>query len=205
MEQSKEWTPVNEVEWFKKCSKCKDVKSLSEFAKDKSRLDGYSYNCKSCKKAYRNANKDKSKAYYQDNKDKKKAYYQDNKYKIRENQTVYNKRKRHTNPMFKLKDNLRKRLSSAIKRKGYSKNTKTADTLGCSWELLKEYLESQFVNGMNWDNYGKWHIDHIKPLASANTEEEIYNLNHYTNLQPLWAEDNLRKSDNIDYKQFRLL
>ena len=107
--------------------------------------------------------------------------------------------------MFKLKDNLRKRLSSAIKRKGYSKNTKTADTLGCSWEFLKEYLEAQFVDGMNWDNYGEWHIDHIKPLALAKTEEEVYNLNHYTNLQPLWAEDNMRKKDNIDFKQFRLL
>jgi hypothetical protein len=58
-------------------------------------------------------------------------------------------------------------------------------------------LEKQFVVGMSWDNRNKWHIDHIIPLSSAKTEEEIYKLAHYTNLQPLWAEDNLSKGDTI--------
>ncbi len=69
--------------------------------------------------------------------------------------------------------------------------------MGCSPELLKEYLEKQFVDGMCWDNRNEWHIDHIIPLSLAKTEEEIYKLCHYTNLQPLWAEDNLRKSNKI--------
>ena len=71
--------------------------------------------------------------------------------------------------------------------------------MGCSPQFLKEYLENQFTEGMSWDNHSQygWHIDHIIPLSSANTEEEIYNLCHYTNLQPLWAEENLRKSDKI--------
>ena len=60
-----------------------------------------------------------------------------------------------------------------------------------------EYLENLFTENMNWSNYGEWHIDHIMPLSPANTEEEIYNLCHYTNLQPLWGEDNLKKSNKI--------
>ena len=64
-------------------------------------------------------------------------------------------------------------------------------------QILKEHLELQFVDGMSWDNRSEWHIDHIIPLSSAKTDEEIYKLCHYTNLQPLWAEDNLKKSNKI--------
>jgi hypothetical protein len=59
------------------------------------------------------------------------------------------------------------------------------------------HLESKFVDGMSWDNRSRWHIDHIMPLASAKTEEELVALCHYTNLQPLWAAENLRKSDKL--------
>jgi len=64
-------------------------------------------------------------------------------------------------------------------------------------EQLKEHLEKQFDENMTWDNYGEWHIDHIIPLSSANTEEEMYKLCHYTNLQPLWAIDNIIKANTI--------
>ena len=66
---------------------------------------------------------------------------------------------------------------------------------------LKNYIENKFTEGMSWDNYGKWHIDHIIPLNSAKTEEEIIKLCYYTNLQPLWASDNIRKKDKTD-RQF---
>ena len=69
--------------------------------------------------------------------------------------------------------------------------------MGCSPLQLKEHLEKQFTNGMCWENRSKWHIDHIIPLSSAKTEDELYNLCHYTNLQPLWAVDNLKKSNRI--------
>jgi hypothetical protein len=71
--------------------------------------------------------------------------------------------------------------------------------VGCTPQELKEHLEKQFKEGMTWDNHGMygWHIDHIIPLSSATTEEELYKLCHFTNLQPLWAEENLSKGNRI--------
>jgi hypothetical protein len=82
---------------------------------------------------------------------------------------------------------------------GSKKDRKTFDIIGCTPQFLKEHLENQFVGDMNWNNHGLfgWHIDHIIPLSSAKTEEELYKLCHYSNLQPLWAEDNLKKSNKI--------
>ena len=62
---------------------------------------------------------------------------------------------------------------------------------------LKEHMERQFIKGMNWENRDQWHIDHIIPLATAQCEDDVIRLNHYTNLQPLWAEDNLSKGSKI--------
>ena len=71
--------------------------------------------------------------------------------------------------------------------------------VGCSPQSLREHIESKFAGGMSWDNYGVngWHLDHIIPLASAKNKEEIIKLNHYTNLQPLWAIENLKKGSQI--------
>lgn len=95
-----------------------------------------------------------------------------------------------------LANNLRSRLRLAIKNQ--QKAGSAVADLGCSISELKQHLESQFQTGMNWQNYGQWHIDHIQPLASFNLEdrEQFLAANHYTNLQPLWAEDNLRKGDH---------
>ena len=100
-----------------------------------------------------------------------------------------------------MKVNLRRRTSIAFKNKGYNKSTKTQEMLGVDWEVCKAHIEIQFAKGMSWSNYGEWHIDHIIPLASANTEEELKKLCHYSNLQPLWAFDNLMKSDKINGQQ----
>ena len=79
------------------------------------------------------------------------------------------------------------------------KKNKKVEILGCTPEFLKEYLEKQFTEGMTWENHGLygWHIDHIIPLSSATTKEEVIKLNHYSNLQPLWAIDNLKKGGII--------
>lgn len=90
-------------------------------------------------------------------------------------------------------------MSYAIK--GNSKNGSAVRDLGCSIEELKTYLESKWQPGMNWDNWSKdgWHIDHIRPLASFDLSdpEQLRQACHYTNLQPLWAEDNFKKSDSV--------
>lgn len=105
-----------------------------------------------------------------------------------------------SDPKNAMADRVRRRINDFMKKMGYKKNNKTHKIIGCTWDELKLHIELQFTDGMSWENRSEWHIDHIIPLASAKTEEDVIRLNHYTNLQPLWAEDNLRKSDKMDYQ-----
>tara|TARA_R110000796_G_scaffold160981_1_gene277724 strand:- start:9 stop:629 length:621 start_codon:yes stop_codon:yes gene_type:complete len=201
---------------MKKCITCEIEKEEAEFSKAKANKDGLG-NCKSCvkecKKEYYQANKERikecHKKYYQANKERKKEqikechkkYYQDNKEKINKKTLEYQKVKRLKDPLYKMKGNLRTRTSTAFRNKGYNKNSKTQKMLGVSWEVCKAHIQRQFTKGMTWDNSAEWHIDHIIPLTSANTEEELKKLCHYSNLQPLWAIDNLMKSAKINGQQ----
>lgn len=106
-------------------------------------------------------------------------------------------RKRSRNIKSRLSNLMRNRVVSAIRHGGYQKRTRTSELLGCSWNDFIEHIQRQFSIGMSWSNYGKWHIDHIIPLASAASEDALIKLFHYTNLQPLWAEDNIRKGASI--------
>jgi hypothetical protein len=123
-------------------------------------------------------------------------YNQDNRRRHRE----YQKERRASDPVFALAQRCRSRIYKARKHKGFSKDSTTAEMLGCTWEEFTAHIESQFTDGMSWDNMSKWHIDHIVPLASAENEEETLDLCHYTNLQPLWAEDNMTKGARLDWK-----
>lgn len=153
------------------------------------------------KKTPRNPEKTKEnhKKYYQKNRDKVlkqcKKYRQENR-KKRYKQEL---EKKSSNFLYQLTCAMRSRTSIILKRKKIKKNNKTINIIGCSMKFLKEYLERQFKEAMTWENYGNkgWHIDHIIPLASATTEEEVYKLCHYTNLQPLWAHENLSKGSKI--------
>lgn len=117
---------------------------------------------------------------------------------VRKNRKRYsdNKVLRYKNDLdFRIKEKLRTRLSRAVSR---NRETPSAvRDLGCSIRELKLYLENRFIEGMSWDNYGKWHIDHIVPLNSFDLKnpEELKKAIHYSNLQPLWESDNKRKSD----------
>lgn len=162
------------------------------------------------KKEYRKNNKEKitetAKKYRQTEKYKKyrKKYRKENKEKILDQQrkrpdyfSEYKKIKYKNDIIYRITVLCRARVGEIMKIKNINKRNTTFEIIGCTPEFLKEYLEKQFVDGMNWENRGEWHIDHIIPLASAKTEEEVYKLCHYTNLQPLWAEENLRKGNKI--------
>jgi hypothetical protein len=135
-------------------------------------------------------------------------YNKHTKEKINERRKI----KLKNNPSFRLANNLRCRLGSSLRRQNAPKNNRTMDYTNCTVKFLYEYLEYQFTDGMNWKNMGTrengsagWDIDHRRPCASfdLNNEEEKYMCFHWTNLQPMWHEDNLRKSDEYDPKSFR--
>jgi len=108
------------------------------------------------------------------------------------------KRKWENDELFAMKVRIRNLIRNTFRKAGHTKPEKrTEGILGCNYDELKSHLESQFVDGMSWDNRGEWHIDHIIPLSSATNKESLIELSHYTNLQPLWAEDNLEKSNKI--------
>lgn len=116
-------------------------------------------------------------------------------YKVRRNKLERERRK--TDPMYRLIVNSRRRVRYLLNNKSSTKNKSTEKIIGCSYSEYKKHLEKGFTEGMTWDNYGEWHIDHIIPLSSAKTESEIYNLLNYKNTQPLWAMDNLKKGNKI--------
>ena len=193
---------------MKKCSKCSQVKPLSEFYAEKKQSDGKRSQCKTCtnitNKKYHDKNKDKiteyHKKYYEENKTKlkndRRDYYKNNKDKVNKQHTQYIRDRRRNDPEFRLLGNIRARLYKSLK--GLTKSEASIQYIGCNLDTLKKHLESQFTEGMTWENYGKWHVDHIKPLASfdftgAHKESQLKDAWHFTNLQPLWAKDNLIK------------
>jgi hypothetical protein len=99
---------------------------------------------------------------------------------------------------------LRSRLFSAMKRYDNRKKQHTLEYLGCTLEHFRDNFGAKFTPNMNWENQGKWHLDHIKPCASfdLSKEEEIHQCFHYTNMQPLWGPENLSKSDTFDPVEF---
>jgi hypothetical protein len=127
------------------------------------------------------------------NPEKRKQYRENYKPRKREQR----KERRDTDPIFNLTNRMRCRLVKYLTILNITKTNKTFEIVGCTPEFLKEHLEKQFTDGMTWENRNKWHIDHIVPLSSAKTEDELYKLCHYTNLQPLWAEENMKKSNKI--------
>ena len=170
---------------------------------------------------YRRANKERIKqkhaAYYTQNKERlkqqKAAYYAQNKEHIKQKTAAYytqnkgkiikciqerKKNRINTDEIFKFIFLARKITAGAFRRKGFVKKGRTEALLGCSFEEARRHIEKQFKPGMSWENRSEWHIDHIIPLASAKTEEEVIKLCHYTNLQPLWARENLRKGAKHD-------
>ena len=139
--------------------------------------------------------------YYQQNKERlikqSNTYYKHNQEKVQMRHSKYYRMKIHSDINFKLAAKLRNRLNDALN--GKRKYISAVKDLGCTVDELRIYLESKFQPGMTWDNYGKWHVDHIMPISSFDLSdpEQQKAVCHYTNLQPLWAIDNLKKGDKI--------
>jgi len=136
--------------------------------------------------------------YYSRNQERIKEYRQQNREKIRQYMQAYRRQRTISDVEFRLVHTLRTRIYRAIKKQGTTKSTKSIDLLGTTISQVRAHLESQFLPGMTWENHGKsgWHIDHIRPCASFDLTDPIQQKEcfHYTNLQPLWATDNLKKS-----------
>jgi len=164
------------------------------------------------KRNYYILNKDsillKRKESYENNKESKLEYQKEYQKNNRENRNLYLNKRRENDPLFKLITNVRNLIYNSFYYNGYSKNSKTEELLGCSFVDLKKYLESKFEPWMTWENRGLyngelnygWDIDHIIPLSSVNSEEDIIKLNNYINLQPLCSKINRDiKKDNLEY------
>lgn len=220
---------MTNCEQTKVCTTCKKAKELNEFHKEKKGKYGVKSKCKECFYEYKR-NNPKEKEYRRTNyvrhREKKlaykKQYYWDNVEKIGEYNKEYNSRaevkeaktkynreyernRRANDSLYDFKKNIKSTISRSISSNGYRKKSRTQVILGCSYEFVRRYFERQFTDGMSWDNYGEWEIDHIKPMSSAKTEEQAIELNHYTNLQPLWKKDNREKNNKIINKQLRFL
>lgn len=207
---------------MKTCTKCRSKKDLNQFNKDKSRRDGLSNKCKECIREYRKIHREqnleklrtiskeygrthrkeqlaRNYSYRKRNYDKYRSA--ENKRKRRqykENPNIFKMRKQryaNNHPEDKIRRGLRIRLLQAIKFN--QKAGSAIHDLGCSIKEFIKYIESKFKSGMSWNNYGinGWHIDHIIPLSKFNLtiRKEFLKACHFTNMQPLWANENLAK------------
>ena len=195
----------------KRCTKCQGEfpATLEFFHKHSRGKYGLKAKCKNCCKAYKRDHYKKyktkireyNKQYYELNGYAKleyqKEYYRLNRDARVKYQMQYNKNRHHSDPHFKIKKNLSSRMQRFFSKNG----DRTIDFIGCSIDDLKLHLEKQFTDGMSWENYGDWHVDHIRPccsfdLTDPEQQRECFN---YTNLQPLWARDNLAKSGRYEF------
>jgi hypothetical protein len=187
----------------KKCPNCSSTKDCGDFHKNKRSKDGLACICKLCanqkRKEFYVLHPDyeitRKKKFYLNNKDRFHQTYLKKKKHILKRQLKYVNNKNKYDINFKLYNVLRNRIGMAIKNN--YKSSSSVILLGCSIPELKIHLESQFKDGMTWDNHGihGWHIDHIKPCSSfdlSKPEEQLKCFN-YTNLQPLWAIENISK------------
>lgn len=203
---------------MKICTKCKIEKSFDNFSKDSNGKFGFKSSCKFCISQYQKNNKERihrqqkeyrknsvhiKKEYYENNKEKiqlyQRKYRELNKEKLYEQRKSWRDNRLKNDPLFKFSCNVRTLIGNSFKRGNnqFRKNAKSEAILGCTIEEFKSYIESKFKYNMSWENRNEWHLDHIYPVSLATSEEEIVRLNHYTNFQPLWAEDNISKGKKI--------
>ena len=188
----------------KRCTKCNIIKPFEGYALYKPGFMGRKARCLVCDSKYdkeyqsktnTRAKRDKSpKA-----KEYRKKYMAENKDWWKKYEREYKSSRRQEDMFFKIKGNLSSRLSNLIKNRGVGQ--RTIELLGCDRDTFLQHIKLQFTEGMTWENYGLkgWHVDHIIPISSYDltNEDEVKKACHYTNLQPLWWQDNLEKGNKI--------
>jgi len=201
------------------CSKCKVEKQLCDFHNNKTNKGGKHCQCKSCTKLNYKYNKkipiinleesierkkirDLKKSLYN------KKYREENRERLRVKRNIDKQNRINKNPLTKLRFRISNNITVSLKRNGGKKLCKTTDILGCSFDYFRNHIESLWESWMSWENYGNpkdgiyelnktWDLDHIIPSSKATTEEEILELNHYSNFQPLCSHNNrfIKKGD----------
>jgi hypothetical protein len=194
------------------CIRCEKEKELNEFSRGKKSKDGYRNQYKAClndlaKIRFDNLSEEEKNRRRAIKNQINRKFWENNiddpefKLKQKNRRREYHLNKLETDPIYKIKIAYSRRLNKYLRRGKCDKSDKVAyflDKLGCTFEEFKLYLESKFEGWMSWENYGKyngelnygWDIDHITPLSKAKTEDDIYNLSHYSNLQPLCSRIN---------------
>jgi hypothetical protein len=187
----------------KTCNTCGENKPIDEFIKQK-RI------CKTCQskylKEYYENNKEKYSKYnkekYQQNseeiKKKTSEYSKNNRDKVNKSSRKYKKEVLSKDPLYLLNKSIGSCIRKSFRSKNLRKDFKTREIIGCPMIEFKSYIESLFLEGMTWENRSMWHLDHIIPISFGENKEEIILLNHFTNFRPMWATDNIIKSDNIE-------
>jgi hypothetical protein len=200
------------------CNECRGIERLAERDEiNERRREAWRQNPEEGRRKareYYQKNRDelgeKVNAYRQENREnilaKERRYRKGNADRIRANYREYVKNRRMIDPNFKLRGNLRNRVKDVLNRGKYKKSAHTMELLGCTVDFFKKHLESRFRDGMSWDNYGGksgWQIDHILPCASFDLSkpEEQRVCFHYTNLQPLLADENRKKHTKIEQQK----
>lgn len=208
-------------EGFKRCCKCNEIKAKTEYGKCSKAKDGLRYECNICRSKYYLTNReyliDKRRKHYADNKERisernkryrikneevcrknNQRYYLNNTESIKKRTKQYHYQRIQEDIGYKIQQRCRTRIYKALK--GYVKSQTTIELVGCPIEKLIMHIENQFKRGMTWGNYGTWHLDHIKPCAlfDLSKPEQQKECFHYTNLQPLWADENMVKSSKYE-------
>jgi hypothetical protein len=173
----------------KKCTVCNLEKILSQFKTNLKSNDNFSNICIDCSP--------KSEWTVEKQRASDKKYRLNNPEKMREK---YKKQSLNNNR--RIRDSLNHRISEALKSNKNRKSNKTIEYIGCDINFFKSWIEYQFTENMSFDNYGQWHLDHVKPCASfdLNDNNQILECFNWKNYQPLWKKDNLIKSNKIDEK-----
>ena len=192
--QKKEWVAKNKDKVNAYDAKKRAMRTPDQKAKTKEYMRRYH-------EAHKDEQNEKSREHYYANRDKAKEYRAKNRKRINQKKREYEKTMRDSDSVYFLKQKIRSVIYKSFSRKGFQKISFAEEITGMSGADLCEYLLETYKEnyGCEWDGIEKVHIDHIVPLATARTEEEVKRLCHYSNLQLLKAFDNLSKHDKLDY------